>query len=406
MLDIKDDIFKAYDIRGKYPDEVNKEIAYRVGGAVARYLKGEIVIGYDGRESSPELAKAVIKGLKENGSRVINIGYSTTPMFYFAVNYLKKSGGIMVTASHNPNDMNGFKIVDENVISVFPKDIKELVFEEPQKTGNAEVTRYDIEEEYLEYLIQKSGIKKNEIDLEVSLKAEDKSLEFAEKILNNIGVKVSQNSDLVFEFDKDGDRLKVANIRSDYLLGLLVKEELNKFHIFKPKFIYDLMFSKSIPEFIEEQGGRAIRSRIGHAFIKIGMHQHKAKIGGEFSGHFYFKNMFYSEDSLMAMLRIIDIAKKGNLVEQTKIFQKYYHSGEMNIKIEGDRHIVIDKLADKYNDGEIDRLDGLTVEYSNWWFNVRSSNTEQLLRFVVESDSETIMMEKVEEIKKAIQFVE
>jgi len=405
-MDIKDDIFKAYDIRGKYPDEINEEVAYRVGGAVARYLKGEIVVGYDGRNSSPELAEAVIKGLKEHGSKVVNIGHSATPMFYFAVNYLKKSGGIMITASHNPEDMNGFKIVDEKSISVFPKDIKGLVFEELKKTGNAKVTKYDIEEEYLKYLIQNSRIKKNEIDLEVELKAEGKALELAEKVLNNIGVKISKNSGLVFEFDKDGDRLKVANLRSDYLFGLFIKEELDKFHIFKPKFVHDLRFSKSIPEFIEEQGGEAIRSRVGHAFMKREMHQHKAKIGGEFSGHFYFKNMFYTEDSLMAMLRTLNIAKKGNLIEQTKIFQKYYHSGEMNIKMEGDRYTVVEKLADEYDDGKVDRLDGLTVEYPNWWFNVRPSNTEQLLRFIVESDSETIMMEKVEELKKAIQSVE
>ncbi len=403
MPDIKDNIFKAYDIRGNYPNEVNEEVALHVGGAVARYLGGrEIVVGYDGRKSSPELAKAVRQGLKKSGSRVCDIGYCATPMFYFAVNYLKKAGGIMVTASHNPNDVNGFKMIDANGIPIFPKDIREMVSEKIKKIDGAKMVKRDIENEYIEFLIRKSGIKKYEIDLEVKLEGEDKAPELAKKILDNIGVKISNSSGLVFEFDKDGDRLKVGGIRADYLFGLFAKEELKRFHFLTPRFVYDLRFSKAIPEYIKEHGGEAIKSRVGHAFMKREMHHRGAKMGGELSGHFYFKNMYYMDDALMAMLKTIYIAQKGNLIEATKPFQKYYHSGEINIKHEGDRNIVVDKLADQFSDGEVETIDGLTITYPNWWFNIRPSNTEPLLRLVVESDSETIMMEKIQEIKEAI----
>jgi len=402
--EIKDDIFKAYDIRGKYPTEVNEDVAYHVGGAMARYLdRKEIVVGYDGRESSPELAKAVIRGLKKCGSKICDIGYSTTPMFYFAVNYLKKAGGVIVTASHNPDNVNGFKMVDSNGIPILPIDIKDMILEKPKRISGAKVTKQDIETHYIEYLINKSGIKKCEIDLEIKLKAEDKTLELARKILDSIGVKTSSGSGLVFEFDKDGDRLNVNGIRPDYLFGLFVKEELKRFHLFTPKFVYDLRFTKAVPEYIQEHGGEAIRSKVGHSFIKREMYHNSAKIGGELSGHFYFKNMNYMDDALMAMLKTIYIAQKGNLIEATKPFQKYYHSGEINIEYKGDRNMVIERLTDKYGDGETEMIDGLSVNYSNWWFNIRPSNTEPLLRLIVESDSEDIMIEKIGEIKKAIQ---
>ena len=404
MPEIKDDIFKAYDIRGKYPTEVDEDVAYHVGGAMARYLSGrEIVVGYDGRKSSPELAKAVIKGLKKCGSRVCDIGYCTTPMFYFAVNYLKKAGGVMITASHNPNNVNGFKMIDSNGIPILPIDIKDMILEKPKRINGAKVIKQDIETHYIEYLISKSGIKRCEIDLEVKLKAEDKTLELAKKILDNIGVKISSSSGLVFEFDKDGDRLSVDGIRSDHLYGLFVKEELKRFHLFAPKFIYDLRFTKAVPEYIQEHGGEAIKSRVGHSFIKREMYHNSAKIGGELSGHFYFKKMYYMDDALMAMLKTICIAQKRNLIEATKPFQKYYHSGEINIEYKGDRKMVVDRLTDEYGDGEVEMIDGLSVSYPNWWFNIRPSNTEPLLRLVVESDSEDIMIRKIKEIKKAIQ---
>lgn len=403
MPEIKDDIFKAYDIRGKYPTEVDEDVAYHVGGAMARYLGArEIVVGYDGRKSSPELAEAVIKGLKKSGSRVCDIGNCTTPMFSFAVNYLKKAGGVMVTASHNPGNANGFKMVDSKGIPILPIDIQDMILEKPKKINGAKVSKKDIETHYIEYLIHKSGIKKCEIDLEVNLKAEGKTLEIAKKILDNIGVKVSSSSGLTFEFDKDGDRLSVSGIRPDYLYGLFVKEELKRFHLFAPKFVYDLRFTKAVPEYIEENGGEAIKSRVGHSFMKREMYHNAAKLGGEFSGHFYFKNMYYMDDALMAMIKTICIAQKGNLVEATKPFQKYFHSGEINIEYERDSNMVVDKLADQYSDGEIEMIDGLTVTYANWWFNIRPSNTEPLLRLVVESDSEDIMMEKIQEIKEAI----
>lgn len=403
MPEMRDDIFKAYDIRGKYPTEVDEDVAYHVGGAIARHLGGrEIVVGYDGRKSSPELAKAVIKGLKECGSQVTDIGHCTTPMFSFAVNYLKKAGGVMVTASHNPDNDNGFKMVDSNGIPILPIDIKEMILAKPKKIGGAKVSKQNIETHYIEYLIHKSGIKKCEIDLEVKLKAEGKALELAKKVLDNIGVKVSDSSGLVFEFDKDGDRLNVGGVRSDYLFGLFAREELKRFHLFTPKFVCDLRFTKAVLEYIEENGGEVIRSRVGHSFMKREMYHNSAKLGGELSGHFYFKKMYYMDDALMAMIKTICIAQKGNLIEATKPFQKYYHSGEINIEYKRDRNMAVDKLADKYSDGEIEMIDGLTVTYPNWWFNIRPSNTESLLRLVVESDSETIMMEKIQEIKEAI----
>lgn len=408
MVTIKDNIFKAYDIRGKYPEEVNKDVARAIAKALVRVIKGRnMVVGYDDRKTSPELAQAIVDTLVHIGVNVLEIEEATTPLFYFAINHLNADGGIMVTASHLPEEFNGFKLTRQKAVAVLPEEVRGLAHNSEIKiySKGKIISKKNVSDKYIDFLLKKSKVKRAK--LSISLGVRGKGLDIAERILNKLKAKIENNASLNFKFDTDGDRLMVNDIKSDYLFGILAKEELDRFNILHPKFIYDLRFSKSIPEFIKSNEGEAIKNRVGRVFIQEAMRKNGAILGGEISGHFYFKDTAYMDDAMYAMLRFIKISnEKGRLEDLAEEFEKYYHSGEINIKFDGDFTELTDKLEKKYNEANIERMDGLTVEYSDWWFNIRSSNTESLLRLVVEAHSEELMKKRVEEIKKATSFLQ
>lgn len=389
---INESIFRAYDIRGKYPEGINEEVVFKISAALVKFLNPDkMVVAYDGRKSSESLKESAVTAITASGADVIDIGLANSPLFYFAVNRLAAGGGVMITASHNPPDYNGLKMVREKAIPIGPKsgfleikNIAENIVIDRVKKGR--IIKKDLNKEYENYLFKKAGI--------------DRKLEI---------------KDIRFEFDSDSDRLLVyekgKQIRADLLSGMIIKNFLDKksflSRFWKPKFIYDLRFSKAIPEYIKENGGEAIRSPVGYPSIRQAMRMNKALFGAELSGHFYFQDVFYVEAPLLMKLKILKIMQETgkSLTELIRPFQKYFHSGEINIGITNQESgiMILNKVREIYADGKPDELDGITVEYPDWWFNLRPSNTEPVLRLVVEAETQYIMDQKIKELTKLIE---
>lgn len=452
------DIFRAYDVRGVYPEEINKEIAYKIGFAAAKFLqvksagwrtgkKINLVIGEDCRLSSPALRGAVIDAVTKAGVNVYYISACTTPLFYFSVNRLGADGGIMVTASHNPPQYGGLKIVGPNSEPIGSesglKEIEQISNGQLEPASNpGKIEEANLAEDYINFLIKESKIGSGAGKLKVVLDAGNgmtplvlkhlfEKLKFAytplyfeidcnfpnhspdiskpEALVNLVNKVIEKKADLGVAFDGDGDRVFIVGergdiIRSEYLLALLYKDLVG--FLSRPKAVYDIRVSRSVKELF---GSRGFKSRPGHSFIKEVMRVNNADIGGELSGHFFFKEMRYAESSILAMLKIMRIVSNSGktISELVKQFQKYNHSGEINIEIKSREEggLIIAKLKEAYKDGKIDELDGVTVEYKDWWFNLRLSNTETIVRLVVEADTKELMDRKVSEltveIKKA-----
>lgn len=445
-------IFKAYDIRGVYPEEINKEDAFKIGFATVKFLQAagslkkklSIVVGEDARNSSPTLRGAVVDAVTKAGADVYYIGQCTTPLFYFSVNKLKADGGIMVTASHNPPRYGGMKIVgvESSPIGV-ESGLKEIEkwsqenLESAKELGKIEEA--NLVSDYINFVIKKSGINHDAAKLKIVVDAGNGMTPIVLKpLFDKLGFAylplyfeidcnfpnhspdiskpealtvlkknvIEQKADLGIAFDGDGDRIffldeKGDTIKAEYILALLFKHSGS--FLRKPKAVYDIRISRAVKELL---GPKGIRSRPGHSFIKQVMRINNVDLGGELSGHFFFSEMNYAESSMLAMLKIMRIISKAGkqISEIIGPFQKYWHSGEINIEIR-DRELiarVFRRLKEKYKDGKLDELDGVTAEYPDWWFNVRASNTESILRLVVEADTKALMEEKVEEVGNII----
>jgi phosphomannomutase len=454
-------IFKAYDIRGVYPEEINKEIAYKIGTATAKFIQSKsskkkmtLVVGEDCRLASPELRGAVIDAITKAGANVYYIGICTTPLFYFSVNKSGADGGIMVTASHNPPQYGGLKIVgfESRPIGELTglREIEKIVME--NQAPDLEIKPGAVEEkdyvnDYINFLIKESrivsdhnlsGQKKLKIVIDASngmkpvvINPLMKKLNLAfsplyfkidctfpnhssdiskEEALDDLRKKVKEeNADLGIAFDGDGDRIMFVDekgeiIRADYILALLFKSKSGFFH--KPKTVYDIRVSRSVKELL---GSKGIKSRPGHSFIKRVMRDNKAELGGELSGHLFFKEAHYTEASALVMLKVMKILQDSGstMSELIKPFQKYFHSGEVNMEIPSREKGVdiMTKLKDQYKEGSLDETDGITIEYPDWWFNVRLSNTEPIIRLVVETNTQVSMMNKREELSQAIKRI-
>ena len=446
-------VFKAYDVRGVYPDEINKELSFKIGGATVEFLKanlpagrqGTLVVGEDCRLSSPTMRGAVIDAATRAGAKVYYIGACTTPLFYFSVDKLKADGGTMVTASHNPPQYGGLKIVGSQSRPIGSesglKEIEKISQGEIQPARDmGKVEEVNLTDDYIDFVIQKSGIRSEKLknlrivvdagngmtplvlgplfekigikpsllyfDVDCSFPNHSPDISKAEALADLKRKVLETRADIGIAFDGDGDRASFLDkngnkIGAEFILALLFKSESGFFR--KPKTVYDLRASKSVKELL---GGAGIRSRVGHAPIKELMRKHNAVLGGELSGHFFFKEMGYAESSMLAMLKVLKIISESNksLDELIKPFQKYFHSGEVNMPIDNNEQgkIIIQKLKEKYKDGKVDELDGVTVEYVDWWFNLRLSNTEPIIRLVVEADTEVMMEEKRNELLKVI----
>ncbi|MBN2422787.1 phosphomannomutase/phosphoglucomutase [Candidatus Woesearchaeota archaeon] len=440
-------IFKAYDIRGTYPEQLNKEIAYKIGRAFVSFLGCKnVVIGKDMRTSSDELEEGLIQGALVQGADVISIGLCTTPMMYFTVAKFNYDSGIMITASHNPAEYNGLKLVREASIPLSEdtgiKEIEVLVkknkFPLPASKGKI-IQKSDILDDYILNALSFSTIKKlkkfkiivdygNGMGALVAKKffthlnckvihlyeeldgrfPNHESNPLKEENLRDIKKEIKkQKADLGIAFDGDADRLffidENSNVVSCDKINALVAESLLKE---KPnqKILYDLRSSKIVPETVEKNKGWPIVCRVGHSFIKAKMREENAKFAAELSGHFYLQDNYYFESPFFMIIKMLEILteKKKKLSELIKPLNKYYGTGEINSEVK-DKDAKLKELTEKYRDAKkIFFLDGISIEYDNWWFNVRPSNTEPLLRLNLEADTEKLMEQKRDEVLNII----
>jgi len=414
MSEINPMIFREYDIRGVYPDEFDEDAAYKIAAAFCQYLEqkkhfGPVVVGYDARISSPSLANAFRQGVLDQGRDALDLGMVSTPLFYFAFNSAKAAGGAMVTASHNPETFNGLKLLREGGEIVYEKDgfseIKKLLESAAgRKLEGGSSIKKEFRGEYFTFLKKFAEIKR---PLKITLEASDGSAyPLAKEFiggLENVRA-VEAGADLGFKLDSDGDRI----VFSDENKGAVSPNLAYAFLLDKALEPGDLVLasvsmSKIIDEVCFRRGASLSRVRVGHANIKSAMRVENARFAGELSGHFYFRDFFYSDSALFMLAHILTLVSKSGrpFSELLSPYQKYFHSGELNFETRNSEDII-ERLKKEYSDGRQSFLDGLTVEFSGWWFNLHASKTEPLVRLVVEADKKELMEEKIKELTEKI----
>lgn len=436
-------IFRAYDIRGTYPLTINAKVAYLIGRAFVEFLKKQspqIVVGRDNRLSSPPLFKSLTRGLVDQGARVIDIGLSTTPMLYWACGFYGYDGGINITASHNPKEHNGFKLVRERAVPISGetglKQIYNLTKQSFIRPKKGKIIKKKVLRDYLNFNLKKfsfGDFKRLKIVVdtanavpgiltpELKKRFPFKIFPLFEKLDGNFPnhppdplIKKNlrflqrevkkKKADLGVAIDGDGDRVIFVNEKSRavsgdlitaFLADLILKEELGV------KILYDIRSSRIVPEVIKKNGGRPIVWRIGHSFIKEKMRKEKILFAGEFSGHYYLQEHYFSEAPLFVILKIGERIwqTEKSFSELIKPFKKYFHSGEINFKIKA-KEKILKLLERKYKKGKISKIDGLRIDFRDWWFLARPSGTEDLLRLVVEAKTKKLMEKRKKELWK------
>jgi phosphomannomutase len=419
-------IFKAYDIRGIYGEQLTDDLAFQIGKAFATLLKPKTVaIGRDMRPHSQPLFDALTRGLTLQGTDVIDLGLCSTPMAYYGIATTKADAGIMVTASHNPGDYNGMKLCREYAIPISGMtgiaDIENIVnnqtFAPPAVTAG-QIHQHPIADEYADTIRQHADLQhpiKLAIDMANGMGiVESKALAGVVEIdplfdtldgtfpnheanplvtetYADLQAKVRAGTyDFGVAFDGDADRAGFVDekgdiIPMDMITALIANDILSRQ---KGVIFYDLRSSWSVKEVIKEAGGTPMMSRVGHAFIKQQMRDAKALFAGELSGHYYFAmpDNLYAESAAFAVICIANIVSASGkpLSELIKPIQRYVASGEINSEV-SDASAVLNRIREHYQDGKQFDLDGISVEYDDWWFNVRTSNTEPLIRLNVEA---------------------
>jgi phosphomannomutase len=429
-------IFKSYDIRGIYPSQINEGIVEKIGKAFVTYLSAKkVVVGYDMRTHSKPLFDALANGIVSAGADVINIGLCSTPIAYFANGTLQADGSLMITASHNPGEWNGLKLCRDRAIPISGetgiKDIEKIVFSSKWKTAATKgvIKEHDISEAYGKHIRSFSKLTKKlkvvvdfgnamgsmeikgirdlfEIiplyeELDGSFPNHEANPLIAET-LHDLRRKVKvTGADFGAAFDGDADRCGFIDnggeiIPMDIITAIIAEDILKDGH---QTILYDLRSSRAVKECIEANGGKAVMCRVGHSFIKAQMRETNAAFAGELSGHYYFRENFVAESQALAFLKFANlICTTGKTAsELIAPLEKYYSAGEINSEVKDVKN-VLNKLKQKYSDGKILELDGLSVEYDDWWFNVRPSNTEPLLRLNLEASTKTKMEEKRDEL--------
>ncbi len=438
-MKINPSIFRAYDIRGVYPEEINEETVYEIGRAHVKFLQAKkIVVGRDCRLSSPSLFKALTRGIRDQGAKVIDVGLVSTPMLYFSVIHLKADGGIEITASHNSGEQNGLKMVREAAKPLSGvsglKEIKELALQGNKKAKlKGRYYKKNIKDSYLKDIWQQINPKKIRkfrvvidagngmgslvvSELFKKLKCKVYPLYFdldgsfpnhlpnplLAKNLADIKKEVKKRrADLGIAFDGDADRVVFIDEKGKEVPGDLITALLASCFP-RSKILYDIRSSRIVKEEIEKHGSVAVPSRIGHSFIKETMRKEKIVFGGELSGHYYLQDNGYIESPLTVVFMVLAMLADKTLSQIIKPLRKYHSSGEINFIVEKKKQ-VLKKMAERYKKkGKISWLDGLTVEFPDYWFNLRPSNTENLLRLNLEADSKKLKEEKVKQISKLL----
>ncbi len=445
-------IFKAYDIRGLYPEQLDETVAWKIGHGAAQFLRSllrgyergqanaqSVCVGRDMRTHSPALVKALTEGMNAAGANVIDIGMIDTPQMYFAINHLGTCGGVQVTASHNPAQYNGFKISRSGAKPIGAEtglnEIKHiatsLLHTRIQSDGLVE--KCDLTEEYAEHVLKflNPRLKQLKVVIDASNGMAGKMVPaiFADLPIEMIGLNLRHDGSFVHDpnplveanlaglkevvlrekadigicFDGDADRLMMVdenatNITCDLITALMVPYFLK----YNPNstVVYDLRSSHVVQEEIIKHGGIPRRERVGHVYMKKTLRDSHAVFGGELSGHFYYRDNYYADSGMITLVHILNILSEsdGPLSELIKPLKRYAGSGEINFEIE-DKIGTMERLKRKYNQGQIDDLDGVTIQFRQWWFNCRASNTERLLRLNVEARDEDLLEAKLDDLK-------
>jgi len=447
---ITPDIFKAYDVRGVYPSEVNEDGARAIGGAFVAYLKAKrIAVGRDMRLSSPAIAAAFIDGATAQGCDVVDYGMIPTDLLYFAVASDSHDGGVQVTASHNPKQYNGLKMVRK---AAFPLSGEEGLAEIRDMIANdtipaaasrrGSVTAKDALAAYVDHVmgfIDAKVVKPFNVVLDAGsgmgglvapklfeqLPCRTTRLCFdidgrfpnheanplIEENRRDIVERVKkEKADVGIAWDGDADRCFFIDGRGEFISGDFITALLAEAFLMKhpgSKVIYDLRASYAVRDTAAKYGGEALMNRVGHAFFKRRMRETNAIFGGEVTGHYYFRDNFYADNGFIPALLMLELmSKKGQSLEELvrPLEKKYFISGEINTKLQNMSLVPakLDTIAAKYGDAKQYKLDGLSVEYPDWHFNVRGSNTEPLLRLNLEATTAGMMAAKRDEVLAVI----
>jgi phosphomannomutase len=437
-------VFKAYDIRGIYPTEIDEKLAWRIGAALVRLLKAKtLVVGRDMRKSAPSIQKAVIEGITAHGCDVIDIGLVSTPMAYFGIGSLKADGGLTTTASHNPPQYIGAKICragavpmsNETGIGELEKMVKDELAPAPG-TKRGSVRAVDVRAEFQKHMRRAIGTWrpiKAVIDtangmggLEVPIVLEGAPLQWTGLFLEIDGTfpnheanplkdsnivdlrreVVAQKADVGFAFDGDADRCCIVDEKGERVGADLVTALLAQEFLAREKgaaIVYDLRASRVVEEEIARLGGRPLRERVGHSFIKATMRRENAPFAGELSGHFYFRDFFFSDCGTLAMVHVLNRMSRETqpLSRLIAPLRRYFGTGEVNFEV-NDPDATLKEIRARHAAGKQDELDGISVVFPDYWFNVRKSNTEPLLRLMLEAKTKELRDAKQAELAKLI----
>jgi phosphomannomutase len=453
-------VFKAYDIRATYPKPLSAKLAWQIGYGSAQYLTElakeagydepmmrHIVVGRDMRTSSPELVTALKQGMMDFGASVIDVGLVDTPFIYFAINYLGCCGGVQTTASHNPANYNGFKISGIEArpvgmtsgLDTIRRNAAMAAADKIVPAGGRAEDR-DLWEPYREHVHQflDRGLRDGSKTLTVVIDASNGMAgTMVPKVFGDVaGLKivplnfdnstgefvhepnplveanlaqvretvVAEKADIGICFDGDADRCVIVDehggvVGCDHLTAWLAQRFLAD-HRGSP-IVYDLRSSRALPEMITEAGGRPVKSRVGHVFMKQKLRDEGAVFGGELSGHFYFRDNYSTDSGAIAAACVVSALAGADqpLSRLISPSRRYTQSGEINFEVE-DKEEALDDLVRAYPDAEIEELDGLTLWLDGWWCNVRPSNTEPLLRLNLEGPDEETVERLVEEVAR------
>lgn len=434
-------IFKAYDIRGVYGEALDAKMGYKIGLAFSNLIGAgkKIVCGRDGRPHSNELQASFIEGLRDGGSHVVNMGLCTTPTSYFACTSGGFDGAAMITASHNPGEYNGIKFCREQAIPVgYAQGIDKMeaaieadrLEKAPQR---GDLSEQDFKAAYLDFLHQACGFSHKfrfAVDcgngmggflIDDFLKKTgqeavalywDLDFTFPNHLANPLDfttlealqAKVREGGlDFGVAFDGDADRCFFVDdegdvVPADILTTLIAVDFLKKRG--PGAIIYDIRSSKVVAEQIIANGGTPVLCRVGHSFMKAKLREMDGPFGGELAGHFYFKDFFFADSAFYTMITVMNIIEESGkkLSELIAPFKIYVPSGEINFKTDS-ADALLAEADQKFPNGEVNTIDGVRIDFPDWWFSLRKSNTEPLLRLVVEADNQSLLDEKTSAVR-------
>jgi phosphomannomutase len=446
MAEVNPDIFKAYDIRGLYPAELDETTARLAGRAFVAYLQARrIGVGRDMRLSSPALARAFIEGATAQGADVVDYGLLGTDMLYFAVCRDGLDGGAQITASHNPKDYNGMKLVGREALPLSGdagiSDMRDMILHDrlPAPASAAgRVTTGDIVDAYVEKVLSfvdpaairpfhavldagngMAGLVAPRIfarlpcrttrlcfeidgtfpNHEANPLIEENRRDITERV-------VAERADIGIAWDGDADRCFFIDGAGEFVAGDFITALLAEAFLLKSPgetIVYDVRASYAVKDTVARYGGEALMNRVGHAFFKKRMREAGAVFGGEVTGHYYFRDFYYADNGFIPALLILDLmSRKGQTLAEllAPLREKYFISGEINMRVGSMAEVEakLEALAARYADGRVYRMDGVSVEYPDWHFNVRPSNTEPLLRLNLEAVTPELMALKRDEV--------